>query len=49
VPPEGVIVGGWKFVIAAFSITGGVFLLYAWSLYSRLASTKDHDHERPEA
>lgn len=33
--PEGVIVGGWKFVIAAYSITGGALILYTWSLLQR--------------
>jgi len=42
--PEGVIVGGWNYVIAAYSITGAMFLLYAFSLRSRLNKTKDiHD------
>lgn len=43
--PEGVIIGGWSFVIAAYSITGVVLALYAWSLRSRLSKTKDTHHE----
>jgi hypothetical protein len=39
VQPEGVIVGGWSFVVAAYSVTAAVLLVYAWSLRSRLART----------
>ena len=35
--PEGVILGGWNYVIAAYAVTAAVLLLYAWSLRSRLA------------
>lgn len=35
--PEGVIIGGWNFVVAAYTVTGVVLALYAWSLRSRLA------------
>jgi len=34
--PEGVIVGGWGYVIAAYSITAAGLLVYTWSLISRL-------------
>lgn len=33
--PEGVIVGGWPSVIAAYSITAIVLGLYVWSLLHR--------------
>lgn len=33
--PEGVIVGGWPSVIAAYSITAVVLGLYVWSLFHR--------------
>ena len=33
--PEGVIIGGWNFVIAAYSITAAGLVLYAWSLLRR--------------
>ncbi len=33
--PEGVILGGWNFVIAAYSITAVGLVLYAWSLIRR--------------
>jgi CcmD family protein len=35
--PEGVIIGGWSYVVAAYAVTAAVLLLYAWSLRSRLA------------
>jgi hypothetical protein len=34
--PEGVVVGGWEFVIAAYSITGVVLVANAWRLVSAL-------------
>ena len=33
--PEGVIFGGWNFVIAAYCITATGLVLYAWSLHRR--------------
>lgn len=33
--PEGIIVGGWNFVIAAYSITAAGLVLYTWSLIRR--------------
>jgi len=30
--PEGVIVGGWSYVVAAYSITIAGLLVYAWSV-----------------
>lgn len=33
--PEGVIVGGWPSVIAAYGITAVVLGLYVWSLFHR--------------
>ena len=35
--PEGVIIGGWNFVVAAYVVTAVVLAAYAWSLRSRLA------------
>jgi len=47
--PEGVIIGGWNFVIAAYAITSAMFLLYAWSLRSRLKKAEDkNDDEQTE-
>ena len=39
--PEGVIIGGWNYVIAAFSITAGGLIFYAWSLISRGKGSND--------
>jgi len=33
--PEGVIFGGWSYVIWAYAVTGGVLAAYGWSLYRR--------------
>ena len=33
--PEGVIVGGWAYTIAAYLITAAVFAGYTWSLVAR--------------
>lgn len=33
--PEGVISGGWSFVVAAYCITAVGLLVYAWSLHRR--------------
>ena len=33
---DGVVPGGWGEVIAAFSITAGVLILYGWSLIRRI-------------
>jgi CcmD family protein len=43
--PEGVIIGGWTFVVAAYAITGTVLALYAWSLRSRLAKLQSKDRD----
>jgi len=37
--PEGVIVGGWSYVIAAYGITTTVLVLYVISLLKRAAMT----------
>ncbi len=34
--PEGVIVGGWAFVIAAYCITTVGLIAYSWSLHRRI-------------
>ena len=38
--PEGVIIGGWNFVVAAYAITAVVLAAYAWSLRSRLTKLR---------
>ncbi len=43
--PDGVIAGGWSYVIAAYSITGIVLAAYAWSLLRR---QRDEDHRSVE-
>ena len=39
-PPDGVIVGRWGYVIAAYAVTAVGLLIYAWSLRWRLRSTE---------
>ena len=34
--PEGVIIGGWSYVVAAYTITWAGLVLYIWSLIVRL-------------
>ncbi len=41
--PEGVIIGGWSYVIAAYSITTVGLLLLAWSLRVRLENARNKD------
>jgi len=40
---NGVVQGGWSFVVAAYSITGAVFLVYGISLLTRLKELRKHD------
>ena len=40
---EGVIIGGWNYVIAAYTVTGVGLALYVWSLIARLR--KAHNRE----
>lgn len=42
---EGVIIGGWNFVIAAYAVTGAGLVVYIWSLIVRLrkAHNKEED------
>jgi len=40
---EGVIIGGWNYVIAAYAITGAGLVGYVWSLIARLR--KSHNRE----
>jgi len=32
---DGIIEGGWSFVIAAYAITWVALLIYTWSIYAR--------------
>lgn len=43
VAPAGVIIGGWAYVIAAYSISGAGLLIYALSLWSRLRGAREED------
>jgi len=40
---EGVVVGGWGYVIAAYTVTALGFLIYGIMLFTRLRETKRHD------
>jgi len=41
---EGVIIGGWSYVVAAYSITAAGLVLYFWSLITRYRrSTRDSE------
>ncbi len=44
--PEGVIAGGWSYVISAYALTAVVFAGYAWSLWRRRAAAEDQESER---
>lgn len=37
---SGVIVGGWQFVVAAYSVTAVVLLVYGISLFARLREAR---------
>ena len=41
--PEGVLYGGWSFVIAAYSVTFVGLTIYTWSLLSRLRNLRDEE------
>jgi hypothetical protein len=38
--PEGVIVGGWSFVVAAYVLVGGGLVLYSIHLITRLVAVR---------
>ncbi|HVG25494.1 MAG TPA: hypothetical protein VND45_15160 [Thermoanaerobaculia bacterium] len=40
---NGVVQGGWEFVIAAYTITGVALLAYGVSLIARLKEPRKHD------
>ena len=40
---NGVVQGGWEFVIAAYTITGLAFVIYGVSLLARLKELRKHD------
>lgn len=37
---EGIVVGGWEFVWAAYGLTAAAFVLYGFSLAARLRNAK---------
>ncbi|MEZ5332310.1 MAG: hypothetical protein R2991_09725 [Thermoanaerobaculia bacterium] len=39
--PEGVIAGGWSYVIAAYGITTTVLVLYVVSLFKRSSAARE--------
>ena len=43
--PAGVIVGGWNFVVAAYSITAAGLILYTWSLLRRMQSQRRQERK----
>lgn len=42
---EGVIVGGWNYVIAAYAITGAGLVAYVWSLIARLRNSHNREED----
>jgi hypothetical protein len=40
---EGVIIGGWSYVVAAYTITAAGLVAYIWSLFARERRFKDKD------
>jgi len=40
---EGVVVGGWGYVIAAYSITAAGIMIYLWSLRKRRIQMENED------
>jgi hypothetical protein len=42
---EGIVVGGWEFVWAAYGITAAALAIYAVSLFARLREAKRNDHD----
>jgi CcmD family protein len=43
--PEGVIIGGWNYVIAAYAVTAVVLAAYAWSVRSRLSKLQSRNRQ----
>lgn len=40
---EGIVVGGWEFVWAAYGLTAAAFAIYGWRLFARLREARKHD------
>jgi len=45
--PEGVVIGGWNFVIAAYTITTVVLAAYTWSLFRRRKRQAEEMNNEP--
>ena len=46
--PDGVIVGGWSYVIAAYSITAVALVLFAWRLHKRRGELSRREDSKNE-
>ncbi len=42
---QGVVTGGWSFVIAAYAITAAVLTIYGVTLLTRLREEQRHERE----
>jgi CcmD family protein len=42
---EGVIIGGWSYVVAAYAITGVGLVAYVWSLFVRLRRSRTQQED----
>ena len=42
---EGVIIGGWNYVIAAYTITAAGLVIYIWSVIARLRKSYDMEED----
>ena len=42
---DGIVVGGWEFVWAAYGLTGTALLIYGVSLIARLRQAKNHAND----
>jgi len=43
---EGVIIGGWNYVVAAYAITGLGLVAYTWGLITRLRRSHNKEEDR---
>ena len=42
---EGVIIGGWNYVVAAYAVTGTGLAVYIWSLIVRLRRSHNREED----
>ena len=45
--PDGVIVGGWNFVVAAYVVVGGALALYGFTLWRRTLKARRESKRNP--